>query len=92
MSLKKGENQKAIDRAVDACDRQFKPGTHDLFAWQDCVQGINIMRRIVRRKVSVKSAERAAKKMCLTENDYPGPRSRCQGGVRKLVVELKRRR
>ena len=90
MSLKKGENRKAVDRAVDACDRQFG-STHE---WQDCVQGVNIMRRILRRHrdVSLKSARRAALMTCLVKEQYPGPRSRCQGGVRKLDNEIRRHR
>lgn len=89
MSLKKGENQKAIDRAVDACDREYADDAHK---WQDCVQGVNIMRRLLRRKVGVESAERAARQVCLAKEKYPGPRSRCQGGVRKLSNEIRMRR
>ena len=88
MSLKKGENKRAIDRAVGACDREHKGA----FEWQDCVQGVNIMRRLVRRKIDIESAEKAAKTVCLAKDPHPGPRSRCQGGVRKLASELRRTR
>lgn len=87
MSLKRSENKKAIDKAIDFCDAKFEK--KGLWYQQDCIQGVNIMRRVVRRGVSVKSAERAAIIVCAGSLEHPGPRVRCQVGVRRLARNLR---
>ena len=89
MSLKRSENKKAVNRAVDLCDSQYQK--KGLWYQQDCIQGVNILRRVVRRGVSVHNAERAARLVCINLNDSPGPRGRCQMGVRMLAANLKRK-
>lgn len=85
--MTKREMDNAAERAADVCNSRHK-GLHE---FQDCLQGVNTMRRMM-RKASPKTAARAAAKLCNVNEKYPGPRSRCRSGVRTLVVELKRRR
>lgn len=80
---------RAVNRAVVQCERKFD----SLYEWQDCVQGVNTMSRVLRKKrVSEDTALKAAKKICAIKERYKGPRMRCQTGALTLAIELEKGR
>jgi hypothetical protein len=70
----------AFNKAIAACDRRHR----SLYEWQDCVQGVNIAKRLMKR-VSRKSALKAGLQICRTLERFPGPKVRCSEGVRIMV-------
>lgn len=66
---------KVAERAATSCDRKHK-GLHEQ---QDCIQGVNIARRQVKKR-GLSVGISAALRICENEQ-YRGPRGRCWDGV-----------
>lgn len=80
----------AVARSIRRCEQLHGD---KLFEWQDCVQGINIMKRVLRKKkVSEDTALKAAKQICASREFNKGPRMRCKGGALTLAIELEKGR
>lgn len=80
------EIEAAVARSIRHCERSYGDKLHE---WQDCVQGINLMKRVLRKKkVSEDTALNAASKVCAVRESDRGPRLRCREGAVTLALEL----
>lgn len=86
--MHRDRTSKASDQALDFCDRRFKGA----FEWQDCVEGINLMRRLLRKGASSSAAAKGASRLCETKNEFPGPKARCVAAVKVFARKLGRKR
>jgi len=69
--------ERVAEQAVEACGR-FHTSLHQ---WQDCARGVNIAKRLTKKR-GLKVGRKAALRVCKATEKDRGPRRRCFEGVR----------